>query len=127
MGIVERHSPGGVFQHRPLGPIHVTALYRQAAWLDRQQQQQPWGLGGQRDRDDHAVQGRDGGGPTVQGRYRGDPEVQGRVGGGPAVQERYRGGMDNLVDQLNVRLFQVLPKMDMRGVAQALWSMGKMG
>ena len=26
--ILERHSPGGTFQTRPLSPVHVTAMYR---------------------------------------------------------------------------------------------------
>ncbi|KAG1678028.1 hypothetical protein FOA52_000824 [Chlamydomonas sp. UWO 241] len=108
--LVERHSPGGEFATRPLSHVHVTALYRQGAWLVSQR----W-----RSRSaEHA----DGGGGS--GGHGAADAVGG--GGGSGGRAEWDTAVEALAERLATRLFQVLDKMDMRGVAQVVWSMGKM-
>lgn len=74
--IIEKHSSDGNFKDLPLGPHHLTALYRKASWIARQ--------------------GRD-------------------------------KSLSRLVDDLDVKLFEIMPRMDMRGLSSILWSKGMLG
>ncbi len=95
LATVERHSPGGTFETRPLGPIHLTALFKQAAWLDRgRPQAADGGLA-----DPAAGHGNRGGWGTETGL------MEGGRGGGGAARGRMSG--DVLLERLQTRLMQV--------------------
>jgi hypothetical protein len=182
--LVRDHSGGGVYARQPLGPLHLTALFKQAAWLSSSRGVRGAGstihVEGAVHRVEEARLAKPVGASTVVGssgasktQLGGLLSVRGstvevlvdkagqdeRMPSASAAQPTDRNASDGssasdeptdknasdgssasaapptdknaavgltaLLDDLSERLFQQLEQMDVRGVCEVVWAMGK--
>ena len=138
--VLQDHSGGGRFARQPLGPRHLTALFKQAAWLGSSSGSTPAAYAGgldpaatqaagqERRHSDEATAAPDPGSAgtsasVAAARATADPAPHAHR---TSPSAHLGQELVALLDELSERLFQQLDRMDTRGVCEVAWAMGKL-